>query len=155
MRHQALFSADGSASSCLRIQMTTLSTALIPGCRGHRGCLPQRGLGPSGSIHPRTQTKASWLPARQAVWTSASFRGSQQPRVSSRDGGPRYPRAQMTLDAQRHWSREQACSKQQARPPAPTLRPQQSLQGSHPARPLLPGASRAHPVGGFTTSRPV
>lgn len=39
-------------------------------------------------------------------------------------------------------SRHTARSEQRAWPPAPTLRPQHTLQGSHPAQLLLPGACR-------------
>ena len=93
-------------------------------------------------VHPPQDTKASGSQHGRQCGHQHVSRGSQQPRVSSRNGGLRHPQARTTLAAQRRWSREQTRSEQRARPPAPTLRPQHTLQGSHPAQPLLPGACR-------------
>lgn len=87
-------------------------------------------------VHPPRDTKASWLPARQAVWTCFLWlpeAPSVQQGYEIRTG-PDNPGRPETL--------EQGADTQQAWPPAPTLQPQQTLQGSHPARPLLPGTCR-------------
>ena len=89
-------------------------------------------------VHPPQDTKASRLPAQQAVWTCFP-RLPAAPSVQQGSGpetptGPDNPGRPATL--------EQGADTQQAWPPATALRPQRTLQGSHPARPLLPGTCR-------------
>lgn len=89
-------------------------------------------------VHPPQDTKASKLPEQQAVcicfpWLpeAPSVQQGSGPEIPT---GPENPGRPATL--------EQGADTQQAWPPAPTLQPQQTLQGSHPAQPLLPGTCR-------------
>ena len=104
---------------------------------------PTAGTGPSRSINPRTQRP-------QAPSTAGSVDISMFPVAPSSPERPAGMGARDTHRPGRPWpssdagagSRHAASSEQRARPPAPTLRPQHTLQGSHPAQLLLPGACR-------------